>query len=242
IGEKMHDAGAFLNDFVINQRGAIYQKYVTNEISDYKVLGGRQINRYHINSNIKGYIKKDLVKDEKAFIKNNSILVQRIITYIHNPYISIKIFAALSDQIPKNEYIIVDTINQLDNFSNLSSKYILGFLNSKLVSWYVCRFIFGLAKMTMQFDNPVTSRIPLPNPQSLTPSTHDRMVELVEQMIELNKKLHNSTNHTDHELTMLKRQIDATDAEIDRLVYNLYGLTDEEIAVVEGRGRNGLGS
>ncbi|HPD33669.1 MAG TPA: hypothetical protein PKV40_04940, partial [Candidatus Kapabacteria bacterium] len=141
-----------------------------------------------------------------------------------------------------SEFVIVNTINQLENKSKLNSKFLLGILNSKLISWYVYRFIFGMAIRTMHFDNPVTSRIPLPNPQSLTPSTHDRMVELVEQMIELNKKLHNSTNHTDHELTMLKRQIDATDAEIDRLVYNLYGLTDEEIAVVEGRGRNGLGS
>lgn len=33
----------------------------------------------------------------------------------------------------------------------------------------------------------------------------------------------------------LKRSIDATDREIDRMVYELYGLTEEEIAVVEGR-------
>ena len=33
---------------------------------------------------------------------------------------------------------------------------------------------------------------------------------------------------------ILQRQIDATDAEIDRLVYDLYGLTAEEIALVEG--------
>jgi hypothetical protein len=30
------------------------------------------------------------------------------------------------------------------------------------------------------------------------------------------------------------RLIDATDAEIDRLVYDLYGLTKDEIAIVEG--------
>ena len=35
--------------------------------------------------------------------------------------------------------------------------------------------------------------------------------------------------------TVLQRQIDATDAEIDRLVYDLYGLTPEEIALVEGQ-------
>jgi len=55
-------------------------------------------------------------------------------------------------------------------------------------------------------------------------------------MMELNQKLHNSANLTAHENTILKRQIDATDEQIDRLVYQLYGLTDEEIAVVEGRG------
>ena len=32
-----------------------------------------------------------------------------------------------------------------------------------------------------------------------------------------------------------QRQIEATDEEIDALVYELYGLTDEEIAIVEGR-------
>jgi len=31
-----------------------------------------------------------------------------------------------------------------------------------------------------------------------------------------------------------RRRIEATDREIDRLVYELYGLTDEEIALVEG--------
>jgi hypothetical protein len=33
---------------------------------------------------------------------------------------------------------------------------------------------------------------------------------------------------------MVERQIEATDHEIDRLVYELYGLTAEEIALVEG--------
>ena len=33
--------------------------------------------------------------------------------------------------------------------------------------------------------------------------------------------------------TLLQRQIEATDRQIDRLVYELYGLTEEEIAIVE---------
>ena len=33
--------------------------------------------------------------------------------------------------------------------------------------------------------------------------------------------------------TLLQRQITATDKQIDKLVYDLYGLTEEEIAIVE---------
>lgn len=36
-----------------------------------------------------------------------------------------------------------------------------------------------------------------------------------------------------HDQTVLQGQIAATDREIDRLVYDLYGLTEEEIQIVE---------
>ena len=39
---------------------------------------------------------------------------------------------------------------------------------------------------------------------------------------------------TDQDRVQLQRQIDGTDCEIDRLVYDLYCLTDEEIRIVEG--------
>ena len=60
---------------------------------------------------------------------------------------------------------------------------------------------------------------------------HDRMVELVEDMLELQKQL--AVAKTDHDKTVLQRQIDATDRQIDELVYELYGLTEEEINIVE---------
>jgi len=58
------------------------------------------------------------------------------------------------------------------------------------------------------------------------------MVALVEQMLSLHKKL--AEAKTDHEKTNLQRQIDAADRQIDRLVYELYELTDDEIRIVEG--------
>jgi len=47
---------------------------------------------------------------------------------------------------------------------------------------------------------------------------------------------------TPHEQESLKRTIEATDAQIDALVYELYGLTEEEVRIVEGELKtDGLG-
>ena len=58
------------------------------------------------------------------------------------------------------------------------------------------------------------------------------MVKMVEQMLALNKQL--ASSKTAHDKTILQRQIDATDKQIDNLVYELYGLTEEEIRIVKG--------
>ncbi len=63
---------------------------------------------------------------------------------------------------------------------------------------------------------------------------HDKMVKLVERMLKLHKDLPDAK--TPGEETRIQRQIDATDREIDRLVYELYGLSEEEIGIVEGEG------
>lgn len=68
---------------------------------------------------------------------------------------------------------------------------------------------------------------------------HGQMVSLVERMLDLHKRL--AEANTPDEKDRLKRQIDVTDREIDQLVYDLYGLTEEEIKIVgkaaEGRPR-----
>ena len=60
---------------------------------------------------------------------------------------------------------------------------------------------------------------------------HDRMVALVERMLALHRQL--AAAKTPTAKTVLQRQIDATDRQIDRLVYELYGLNEEEIEIVE---------
>jgi hypothetical protein len=62
-------------------------------------------------------------------------------------------------------------------------------------------------------------------------ASHDRTVKLVDSMLALHKQL--AAAKSEAQKTVVQRQIDATDAEIDRLVYDLYDLTAEEIAIVE---------
>ena len=54
---------------------------------------------------------------------------------------------------------------------------------------------------------------------------------LVENMLEQQKKYHKARMEREREL--YERQIRIVDAQIDRLVYDLYGLTEEEVKVVE---------
>jgi hypothetical protein len=57
-------------------------------------------------------------------------------------------------------------------------------------------------------------------------------MERIQTMLDLNKTL--QTAKTAHDKTLLERRITATDNRIDQLVYKLYDLTEEEIAIVEG--------
>ena len=50
-------------------------------------------------------------------------------------------------------------------------------------------------------------------------------------MLELQKKHHDVRMEQDKEL--YERQIKVVDTQIDRLIYDLYGLTEEEVKVVE---------
>lgn len=75
--------------------------------------------------------------------------------------------------------------------------------------------------------------LPVPSVvDNVNQAQHDKMVTLVEQMLALHKAL--SAAPGPQERGLLERQIAATDRQIDALVYQLYGLTEEEIRIVEG--------
>ena len=115
-----------------------------------------------------------------------------------------------------------------------SLNYLLGLLNSKLLFAYLTHVGTTLRGGYIRFWTQFTSQLPIRRIAFDDPadkSRHDKMVALVQTMLDLNKSL--ETAKTPHEQTVLKRQITATDNKIDRLTYELYNLTDEEIAIIE---------
>ena len=64
-------------------------------------------------------------------------------------------------------------------------------------------------------------------------SLHDQIVILVDQMLEAKQKLTNAKN--DAETNRLALLCTSLDRQIDEAVYELYGLTEEEIKIVEGQ-------
>jgi len=137
-----------------------------------------------------------------------------------------------------NKFICRDNLHIiLPKDCNYNLKYILGILNSSF-----CDFCYrainpekgeALAQIKRQHLGQLPIRtIDFSNPEEV--AKHDKLVALVDNMLELQKKYHEARMDRDKEL--YERQIKIVDTQIDRLVFDLYGLTEEEVKVVEESG------
>lgn len=116
-----------------------------------------------------------------------------------------------------------------------SASYLLGVINSKLLNWYYHTLNPEVGEALAEVKKTNVERLPIRRIDSLKTSdrsAHDEIVMLVERMIDLNKRLANAKASEDQ--SRLQRQVDETDSRIDRLVYGLYELTPDEIAIAEG--------
>ena len=113
-------------------------------------------------------------------------------------------------------------------------KYLLGVLNSRIMMFYFqttipklrgdyyepgYAFMKSFPIRTIDFDNADDAAM------------HDQLVELVDKMLDLHRQLQGSVLIRREVIEM---QIEATDKEIDELVYALYELSDDEVKIVEG--------
>ncbi len=115
-----------------------------------------------------------------------------------------------------------------------NDKYFLGILNSN-ITFFLFRKI--LPKLRGDFYEPsyiYFKLFPIKTIDSLNineKGIHDKIVNLVDSMLASQKQLASAKSDSDRSL--IQQKIDALDRQIDKLVYELYGLTEEEIHLVE---------
>jgi type I restriction-modification system DNA methylase subunit len=121
----------------------------------------------------------------------------------------------------KSTTIVVDTIDDI--------RLYLAILNSKLISFYFINQFKGnsLQGGYLRVGPPQLKEIPIPKFNT----DSKKIIQLVETMLKLNKQL--AEVKSSHDKKLLTRQIEATDRQIDALVYDLYNLTPGEIQIVE---------
>lgn len=191
-----------------------------------KAAGGKQLSRYGQIDDLYVLYEPSLLdapRKPEMFFSSSKILIQEI----RNITLPRRLVATLD-----NEGIIglqsTNVIN-LKPEADLDIRFILGLLNSAAVNLFF--------KLLHPGNNHIPSyqllKIPIPVPEKRR--TRNRMVDLVQTMLDLHKQL--PAARTGHGRTVIQRQIDATDGQIDRLVYELYGLSDEEIRIVEDGGK-----
>jgi hypothetical protein len=121
-----------------------------------------------------------------------------------------------------------------ENLAGHDIRYILAILNSTLATNHlrsVCPpKLSGYVKFSATCLSDLPIRI-LRRTVRAEWSSHERLVDLVDRMFALAKEI--AAARTPQEETAVTRQIATTDAQVDRLIYELYGLSPKEIETVE---------
>lgn len=110
---------------------------------------------------------------------------------------------------------------------------LLAVLNSRLANFYfssVCAALEGGSGRYLEFRAQYVDKFPIPKSFEAFPAKEE-LGRLAGATLATHQQL--STVGSPDGKTRAKRQIEAVDRQIDRLVYELYGLTEAEVAIIE---------
>jgi len=230
----------FLSDSAIDHR---YEKW----------LEGNEVSRYHIqwtgnyicydDSLIKEELKRKREKaikkavDDKDFKKlsRSGIWLRKPEIFRKEKILTRQNAKKLIGVYDDDNYFVKNSLHCiLLSDESYDLKYVLGLINSKLMDIYFQNQIGSTGEIFSQMKIAYIRKLPvraIDSSDKQDKAYHDQMVSHVNQMLVLNKKL--TGTKIPQAKNILQRQIEATDRQIDKLVYKLYDLTDEEIKMVE---------
>ncbi|HOJ64980.1 MAG TPA: N-6 DNA methylase, partial [Spirochaetota bacterium] len=185
ILEKIKINSVELREVAYTKQGIIVgdeKKYIkkTRESEKYKpILRGRNISRYNIqfNNEYLFYVPGTKIlkrgKTPDLFEKSEKILTQ---------HVSGRIIAALDC----DKYYVLQTINLVFSKGNISNKYLLALLNSKLINFYYDSYFNMGSEFTTAVATENLDLIPI---KLIPESQQQPIINLVDKMLSLNKRL-----------------------------------------------------
>ncbi|MCK9425078.1 MAG: N-6 DNA methylase [Ignavibacteriaceae bacterium] len=111
---------------------------------------------------------------------------------------------------------------------NHSYKYLLGVLNSKVIQFIIRNISTCLRGGYYSYENKYLKQLPIPKEDTIH---SPNIIKLVDQLLKLNKEKAEAKLET--KINQLKSKIDYCESKINKIVYQLYDLTPEEIKIVE---------
>ncbi len=195
-------------------------------------LAGNDVGRYEIN------------RERGQWIKYGPWLHDyRTMDWLEGPRILIReisgpkphsVFGAYAEE-TYCHYKTILNVNPSDK-TTFSMKYLLGILNSRLIS-FLYPFVSNklVAQAFPRLSVGDVKRLPIAAvdlENSTDKSRHDKLVGLADKLLGLMPKLRAAMSES--EKATLQNAVHATNQQIDALVYEIYGLNAAEIAIVEG--------
>ena len=210
LGERIHRVGTFMREISHTTRGLSVERLL-NPSGDIAFIGGKNINRYSVEG-VKGFLNNEALNRTNQ--KVQSLLQPKIIS---QKIVTTRKITATVDK--TGDILGVNTVeNTFLTVPNFHPNFIVACFNSTLVNWYAHRFIYCSARMTMFFDNYYIGKIPIP---VVSLAEQQPIIELVEQIMAAKREDPGADTSS-------------LEGEIDTLVYALYGVTEAEVAIVEG--------
>jgi type I restriction-modification system DNA methylase subunit len=161
-------------------RGLPIQSKVDEKKGDGKVplVRGEDLKPFYLSEPGTFVKRKDVPDGSKvAEMTRPKLISQRIVAHILNPVDHIIIMTTLD----KEGVLNVDTVeNTIVTDKAYDLRYVLGWLNSKFVSWFAYNFIFNKAVRTMDFDDYYVSKIPIVKADT---KSQERFAELVDRLL-----------------------------------------------------------
>ncbi len=118
--------------------------------------------------------------------------------------------------------------NDNTHFIISNDKFLLGLLNSKISKYFLTNICDKVQGGFYRLKIIYVRQIPIP------PKRNPEIEKLVNNILNLNKQLESTNLETQRQ--QIQRAIAHAEKRIDEMVYELYGLSEEEIRIVEGEG------